>query len=314
MKGRRANLKAKIGIATAAVVGGGAIAAIAVAASSHGGTPVAQSAGYTSSHHAQRYLGQWGTLNSAMSSWGTSPQSSYNMLAGMTTQNGFSQATQHGKTLAVQRGIVVLATSKFLIVQTANGGLHLWLLSGNTKFQNVSATTTGANAMTGNLFAAQQATQSGYMIPAVQLLAGSPLTASQMLTPARAPLTYTVQVAGTKLTVTVTISRGTAWVNQTATTNPFALPAFNPTSFTMPAWTTPTMTTTLARGDLVLVVGTRSHMVLNAQLVLFVPLTTGDVGGAFTPGGGGVKTGTTPGTTTPVPVASSTVGLSGNHS
>ena len=43
----------------------------------------------------------------------------------------FSQTTHQGKTLAVQRGIVVLATKKFLILQSSNGSLHLWLLSGS---------------------------------------------------------------------------------------------------------------------------------------------------------------------------------------
>ena len=39
----------------------------------------------------------------------------------------------------------------------------------------------------------------------------------------------------------------------------------------------------LARGDLALVVGTRSHWTLHAQLVLFTPLSTAVVGGkAFT--------------------------------
>ena len=40
----------------------------------------------------------------------------------------------------------------------------------------------------------------------------------------------------------------------------------------------------LARGDLALVVGTRSHWTLHAQLVLFTPLSTADVGGKASTG------------------------------
>src|SRR5579875_718043 len=58
--GRRgSNLKARLGIATAVVVGGGAIGAVAVATTSHTATPSAQSAGYSSSyHHYSPYANQ----------------------------------------------------------------------------------------------------------------------------------------------------------------------------------------------------------------------------------------------------------------
>src|SRR6185437_6734191 len=109
------------------------------------------------------------------------------------------QGMHKHKMVAAQRGIVVLATRKFLIVQSANGSLHLWLLSGNTQFQNVSAT----QALTASTSAAQQAMTSGNMLPATTLLAGSPTTAASMLTPTPAAQTVTVQVANTALTVTV---------------------------------------------------------------------------------------------------------------
>ena len=57
----------------------------------------------------------------------------------------------------------------------------------------------------------------------------------------------------------------------------------------------------LARGDLALVVGTRSHWTLHAQLVLFTPLSSADVGGKADTGTntGTTSTGTTnTGTTT----------------
>jgi hypothetical protein len=86
----------------------------------------------------------------------------------------------------------------------------------------------------------------------------------------------TVQVAGTDLTVTVTVTRTTAAVSQTATTPANAMPAPMMTSYTMNAWQA---ANSLARGDLAVIAGTRSHHLLHAQLVLFSPLTTSMVGG-----------------------------------
>jgi len=196
--------------------------------------------------------------------------------------------------LAVQRGIVVLATKRFLILRSANGSLHLWLLSRTTKIVNVSNTTAGTQAMTASTNATQQAMTSGNMIPATTLMAGSPTTAAALLTPAAVRQTVTVQVANTDLTVTVTVTRSTATVSQTATTPQTGLPRWNPVTFTQNAWHA---TNHLARGDLALVAGTRSHWTLHAQLILFVPLSTADVGGSASTGTTTGTTGTT-GTTT----------------
>jgi hypothetical protein len=295
----RANLKARVGIATAVLVGGGAIGVAAVAAS-HGASPAAQPAGYSSRVGHVHYTSEWSQLNSAITSWGSSRMSA---LASMTQQT-YSQTAMHGKTLAEQRGIVVLATRKFLIVQSANGSLHLWLLSGKTTIQNVAKSTSGTGAMTGNTSATTQAMTSGNMIPATDWMAGSPLTASQLLTPARTPQTVTVQVAGTNLTVTVTVTQSTATVSQTATMPWNGNPTWNPATTTQNAWMTAANGSMLARGDLVLVVGFRSHNLLHAQVVLFTPLTTAVVGG----GGNG----TAP-RTNPAPVSTSPTGVSGTH-
>src|ERR1700736_510264 len=222
-------VKTRIGIATAVLVGG-AVAAAAVVAS-HGAAPAATSAAYSS-----RFGNEGTMIDSAMSSWGWSRQSSYGQLAQLTQARQFSQATHRGKVLAVQRGIAVLATRRFLILQSSNGTLHLWLLSGRTQFQNVSNTMTGTQALTASTSAAQQAMWSGNMIPATTLLAGSPTTAAAMLTPTPAAQTVTVQVANTNLTVTVTVTRSTATVNQTATTPVASMPTWNPTTFTQNAW------------------------------------------------------------------------------
>ncbi|HUB23662.1 MAG TPA: hypothetical protein VMA97_14955 [Streptosporangiaceae bacterium] len=271
-RGRTAALKTRAGIATAALLGTGAIAAIAVAAAGSGGIAAAPAA------HSTRFGNEGTMLATAMADWSSSKQGAYSQLAQMTSMRGFSQTAHRGKTLDVQRGIVVLATNQFVILQSATGApkLHLWLLSGATKFQNVSSTTAGTAALTANTSATQQAMASGNMIPATALLAGSPTTAAAMLTPSPAAQTVTVQVAGTDLTVTVTVTRTTAAVSQTATMPANAMPAPMASSYTMNAWQA---TNSLARGDLAVIVGTRSHGTLHAQLVLFSPLSTSMVGG-----------------------------------
>jgi hypothetical protein len=273
---RKSPVKTRVGVATA-VLAGGAMAAAAVVATNHGvastAAPAAYSSGYGSS---SGYSSEASLLNSAMNNFGWSRQSSYSQLAQLTQARTFSQTTRHGKTLAVQRGIVVLVTKKFVILRSANGSLHLWLLSGKTKFQNVSSTTAGTRALTGNTSATQQAMTAGNMLPATTVMAGSPTTAAAMLTPTTAPQTVTVQVANTDLTVTVTVTRSTATVSQTATTPQTGMPKWSPVTFTQNAWLA---TRHLARGDLALIAGTRSHRTLHAQLILFTPLSAADVGG-----------------------------------
>jgi len=273
--GRQARLKTRVGLAAAVAVGGGAIAVAAVAATSHSaGTtarPTAYSAGYSNE----------GTmLSSALADWNWSKQDTFAELAQLTSARGFSQTTHHGKTLDIQRGIVVLATKRFLVLQSANRSLHLWLLSARTKFHDVSGTAAGTSALTASTTATQQAMGSGNMIPATTLLAGSPLTAAAMLTPTATPVTVSVQVANTDLTVTVTVTRSTATVSQTATTPTTSMPAPDPVTFTQNAWHA---TASVARGDLAVVVGTRSHWTLHAQLVLFTPLSADDVSGQTSP-------------------------------
>ena len=117
---------------------------------------------------------------------------------------------------------------------------------------------------------------SGNMIPATTLLAGSPTVAAALLTPTPVPQTVSVQVANTDLTVTVTVTRSMATIAQTASTPLNAMPAQSPVTFVQNAWQA---THSLARGDLALVAGSRSHWTLHAELVLFTPLSTATVGG-----------------------------------
>src|SRR6201989_1887907 len=137
----KTTVKTRVGIATAILVGG-AVAAGAALAANHGATATATSAAFSS------HAGTEGTvLSSAMTNWNGSRQSSFAQLARLTQVRQFSQVRHNGRTLAVQRGIVVLATKKFLILRSSNGSLHLWLLSGKTKFQNVSHTMAGPKGL-----------------------------------------------------------------------------------------------------------------------------------------------------------------------
>ena len=291
MDTNRRYLKTRVGIVTA-VLAGGAMAA-AMVATDHGAASVAAPAAYSSGYSSEGTL-----LSSAMSDWGWSRQRSYSDLSRLTQARQFSQTWHQGRLLAVQRGVVVLVTRKFVILRSANGSLHLWLLSGHTKIQNVSGRAAGTRALTGSTSATRQAMTSGNMIPATTLMAGSPTTAAAMLTPAPAPLTVTVRVANTDLTVTVTVTRSTATVSQTATTPAASMPRRSPVTFTQNAWLA---SSHLARGDLALVAGTRSHWTLHAQLILFTPLSSADVSGRASAGGrAGASawrtTGTTPAT------------------
>jgi hypothetical protein len=275
----QANVKTRVGIAASALVLAGGAAAVVIA--SHGSTPsAAQSASYNFSYggHQPSAMAEWGMLNSAVSDWGRARQSSMSQLAGSMGQQTFGQTTEHGKTLDEQRGMVVFASKHFLILQSKNGSLHLWLLSGKTQFANVATSTTGTTAMTGSSSVAQQAVDNGYMNPLVDLFAGSMSTADRMLTPSTRPQTVSVQVAGTDLTVTVTITENTAKVNQTGTMPATGTSVTDPTTSTMSTWSTAGSATSLARGDTALVVGTRSHGLLHAEVVLYTPLSTTGTG------------------------------------
>ena len=281
-RGRPTVLKTRAGLVTAVLACGaiaaGAIAIAAATASGHSAAMAASPAAYSA-----RSGGEGAVLNSALGNWSSSNQAAtYSELGSLTQVQGYSQTRHQGRTLDIQRGIVVLATSNYLILKSASGSLHLWLLSGATKVQDVTGTTAGTMALTGSASVTQQEMSSGNMVPAASLLAGSPETAAAMLTPTAAPETESVQVAGTDLTVTVTVTRGTATVSQTATTPATGAPVPDQVTFTQNAWQT---ADSIARGDLAVVVGMRSHGTLHAQLILFTPLSTEVVGGGVVAGG-----------------------------
>ena len=287
---RQANMKARIGIATAVLVGGSAVGVAAVAAASHGtATPTkAQSAGF--SHNFNHRDSAGFTLNfhhriseqvalaSALNTWGRSQQQSFSTLAQMQPMRAFSQVWNHRTQFAAQRGIVVLATRKFLLVKSANGSLHLWWLNGHTVFKNVSSSAMGMTAMTGNVNAAQAAMLANNMNPATITMAGNTGVVNQMTTPVARPTTVTVSTGN--VTVNVTITSTTATVTLPVFTPAVVMNAnlttFNQSSSRM--WTGRQWTFTrwrgVQRGDLALVAGIRKHGFLIAKLVLFAAPTT----------------------------------------
>jgi hypothetical protein len=264
---RKFGMKARLAVASAVLAGGAAVGAVAVAASSHPSPSAAQSAGYTLDFHHTVSKGT--ALSTALSDWSWSHRKAYTMLSEMTPVRSFSTAS-HGRTdFAVQRGVVALATKHFLLVKSANGSLHLWLLNGQTHTANVANSTAGTAAMTGNTAATTAAMQQGDMAPAAQVMAGSATTVNALNNPTPKPATFTVSIAGSSTTITVTITSSTATV--VPTTPQAAQQMARQAGTTLTRITQPTFAAAnhVARGDLVLVGGVKRHGFLFAQLVLF---------------------------------------------
>lgn len=305
MKGRT-NMKARLGIATAVVVGGGAIGVAAVATGGHNTSTNVQSSAYGTTLNFHHTMSEGTALSAALTQWSKSHQKALTTLAQMKPMRTFAQTTRHHTTFAAQRGVAVLATKQFLLVQSAknpSGALHLWWLKG-TAFANVSSNATGMVAMTGNNNAAKAAMQHNNMAPAQAAMAGSTGMAQRMAAPVTKTITFTVQTGDT--TITITITRSTAKV-----TTPPATPTATPTAMATPtasATTQPVFTTVngVVKGDMVFVVGERVRGQLVAKLILFAAPTT-----TVTPTPSASVTPTSTPTVTPSVVAPS--GVSGTH-
>jgi hypothetical protein len=274
MKGRT-SMKARLGIATAVVVGGGAIGVAVAATGSHSTPTTAQSSAYGYTLNFRHTVSEGAALSAALTQWSWSHQKAMTTLAEMQAMRTFEQTTWHHRTTyAAQRGVVVLATKKFLLVQSAknpNGALHLWWLKG-TSFANVSSSATGMAAMTGNNTAAFQAMQNNNMTPATTTMAGSTVAAQQMAAPVAKPTTVTVSTGNETITITITTSTATVTTpTTTATTAP--TPTVTPTAVktTQPVFT---KVNGVAKGDLVFVAGERVRGQLIAKLVLFAARST----------------------------------------
>jgi hypothetical protein len=186
-------------------------------------------------------------------------------VAALTQFRSFVQVTlHHHATLDAQRGIVVLATKKFLVVRSFNGSLHLWWLSGATGIKDVDSSTTGWTAVTGSHSAATAAMTAGNMTPASTIVAGSTSVVSQLTTPVAKPTTITINSGG--VVITITVANTTATVTQPVTTT---------TQTTQNTWASQSAwsaTRGVQRGDLVVVAGTSKKGQLNAGFVLFAPV------------------------------------------
>ena len=279
---RHASMKARVGIATAVLIGGGA-AGVAAVASNHGpATTTTQSAGFIMGFH--HHLSEQAALSSAISTMATSQQRTLNTLAQMVPMRTFTQVRHHHTMLAAQRGVVVLATKRFLLVRSAHGQLHLWWLSNATQFMNVTANVTGMIAMTGNNNAALAAMMHQNMAPAAAVMAGGTAVVNQMAAAVTKPTTITVDTGNQIITITITAKSatvttpmgGTGVPPTTAPPTPPASPSI-PASPSMPAptgsatATQPPFTTVngVVRGDMVFVTGVRVHGRLVAKIVLF---------------------------------------------
>jgi hypothetical protein len=252
-----AGKRARVAIAAAVLVGGSAAGVVAVSAN-HSGATTAQSAGFATS---TRYTTSDSTaLAEAFSQWTKSPAKALTTLTKMSPMRSFTEVRVHGTIFAAQRGIVVLATKKFLVVRSAHGGgLHLWWLGKTTHFKNVASTVSGMAAMTGSATATTTAMTTGNMMPAATLMAGSSSVVTQMATTPAKPTTITI-ATGTAV-ITITIASSTATVTQPVTTT-----ATQMTKGTQPAFKS---TMGVHRGDLIFVAGTRVHGMLSAKIVLF---------------------------------------------
>jgi hypothetical protein len=246
--GRRgSNLTARLGMATAVVVGGGAIGAVAVATASYSSAPAATSAGYSTRYYASS---QEDFLSAGLSDYSWSVSRAFTAFAHLTNTGRETDMRHGSSTLASERGTVVLATSKFVVLRAANGQFNVWFLSGRTRVANVASSMTGTTALSGNSWAASQA-MNGQMAPVTSLLTGNMTTAQKVLGPTAR--TVSVDIAGTGITVSVTVTASTATVQQGSTW-----------------WHQSAMTTSkgLTRGDLVFVAGSRSSHKLQATVIL----------------------------------------------
>lgn len=254
-RNRRANVKARVGIAAAVLIGGGAIGVTVVTASSHGAAnSTAQSAGFSSSTPDKASLGT--ALVSAISLLRNHQGKALTTLATqLSSVTGFSEATVHHTTFAAQRGIVVSVKKGWVTVKSANGSKHSWWLGG-TKVVSAASSATAMMALTGTGTATGTATA----VASPTATATAP-AATTHLTARSIKAGATVLLVGVqahhlliaKLVVFAPAGTVTTAVTPTATptasaTTPAVTPTATPTTGVTPA-VTPTATATAFSGN-----------------------------------------------------------------
>ncbi len=272
---RQAGMKARLGIATAVLVGGGAVGVAAVAAANHGpATTTADSAAYSFSHT----LSVRQALTSAFSTMSWSQNRTLTTLGHMAPLRTFSQVTWHRTQFAAQRGVVLAATKKFLVVKSANGKIAVWWLK-NTKLVNVTGNATGSVALMGNNGAAKAAV-TGNTAPAANAMAGGMAAMQQAAAPTK-PITITVNTGTQIITITISAVNGAPMASVMPSAPASVMPSAPASVMPSQAMTvTPTPTAPMAAnnkiaaGDLVFVAGFKVHGSLIAKLVLFSATNT----------------------------------------
>jgi hypothetical protein len=273
-RNRQAGMKARLGIATAVLVGGGAVGVAAVAAAHGPATTAADSAAYSFSHT----LSMQQALTSAFSTMSWSQQRTLTTLGHMAPLRTFSQFTWHRTTFAAQRGVVLAVTKKFLVVKSANGKVEVWWLQ-KTKFVNVTGNATGSVAMMGNNVAAKAAA-TGNTAPAANTMAGGMAAMQQAAAPTK-PITITVSTGTQIITITISAVNGAPMASVSpspiGSVSPSPMGSVKP-SQAMTVTPTPTAAmaanTKIAAGDFVFVGGVKVHGALIAKLVLFSATNT----------------------------------------
>ena len=274
-RNRQAGMKARLGIATAVLVGGGAVGVAALAAANQGpATTAADSAAYSFSHT----LSMQQALTSAFSTMSWSQQRTLTTLGHMAPLRTFSQFTWHRTTLAAQRGVVLAVTKKFLVVKSAHGKPQVWWLRG-AKLINVTANATGSVAMMGNNAAAKAAAM-GNTAPAANAMAGGMAAMQQAAAPTK-PITITISTGTQVITITISAVNGAPMASVSPPASGSASPSVMGSVMPSQAMTvTPTPTATMtantkiAAGDFVFVAGVKVHGSLIARLVLFSATNT----------------------------------------
>src|SRR5215469_2865680 len=183
-RSRQANMKARLGLAGAVLVGGGAVGVAAVAANGGGASTTTSAAAYIMG--VQHHIPASQALSGALSTWGktnASHQRALGMLAQMNPMRNFNQVwgprhTRFAHTqYAAQRGVVTaigtVGTRQFLVVRSANRQMHIWWLTGKTGFVNAAGNAAAMVAMTGNNNAALQAAANKNIMPATNTMAGN---------------------------------------------------------------------------------------------------------------------------------------------
>ena len=139
---RGTSMRARLAVAAAVLVGGGAIGAVAVATNHSSGVQDAASSGYTSSSMSWQQGMSW-----AMDNWNTKQQQSLVVISKTVTVKTIAVAQFHTHTFVAQRGTVVAKAPWEFVVKSTSGNFGVWHFNGGTKFVNVGNSKTGWNAM-----------------------------------------------------------------------------------------------------------------------------------------------------------------------